>query len=327
MFTMPVAFILAFFLPPKLAADQESSEVSLNYPARSEITFSGCATMAYNTTICRFEPAPESFDSKTPKRHVPLNHPLINLPVARPLGSTTGHKPMSQSISGLAHLVGSHISGIVRPVSCVTRLLSLVTYMGLDALRFAPQRDIPQRPPPPLLRRRGMDLAAWEIKLDTITRSQSFKGAMELLVDGDEFFPRLERTVRNARKSVHIQTYIFDNDDYALDFGRLLKEQSSEVEVKVLMDGLGSIMASGVNHKSLPEDYIPPDSLLRYLKENSRVRVRRLTNPWLTFDHTKSMVIDRSVAFVGGMNIGREYRHLWHDIMAVSYTHLRAHET
>jgi cardiolipin synthase len=81
------------------------------------------------------------------------------------------------------------------------------------------------------------------------------------------------------------------------------------------MDGLGTIMASGVDHKSLPESHTPPPSLSSYLRDGSRVKVRKLTNPWLTFDHTKSIVIDRRVAFVGGMNIGREYRHIWHDMM------------
>jgi len=43
--------------------------------------------------------------------------------------------------------------------------------------------------------------------------------------------------------------------------------------------------------------------------------VRAAQNPWLTGDHVKTMVIDRRLAFVGGMNIGREYRYDWHDLM------------
>jgi cardiolipin synthase len=45
------------------------------------------------------------------------------------------------------------------------------------------------------------------------------------------------------------------------------------------------------------------------------VRLRRTPNPWLTGDHTKTTIIDRKIAFVGGMNIGREYRYDWHDLM------------
>jgi cardiolipin synthase len=35
----------------------------------------------------------------------------------------------------------------------------------------------------------------------------------------------------------------------------------------------------------------------------------------MTGDHIKSITIDGERAFVGGMNIGREYRHAWHDMM------------
>jgi cardiolipin synthase len=160
-----------------------------------------------------------------------------------------------------------------------------------------------------------MDLVAWERELDKLTRTRSSQGTMEVLIDGDEFFKRLENTVIAARRSVHLQTYIFDNDDYALGFGRLLKKRSSEVDIKVLMDGLGSIMAGGVDHETIPDHHVPPTDLCVYLKDGSRVKVRRLPNIWLTFDHTKSIIIDRQVAFVGGMNIGREYRYVWHDMM------------
>jgi cardiolipin synthase len=53
-----------------------------------------------------------------------------------------------------------------------------------------------------------------------------------------------------------------------------------------------------------------------YLESGSRVKVRTQTNPWFTGDHSKTTIIDRELAFIGGMNIGREYRHDWHDIMA-----------
>ncbi len=43
--------------------------------------------------------------------------------------------------------------------------------------------------------------------------------------------------------------------------------------------------------------------------------VRATTNPWFTADHTKTIIIDSNTAFIGGMNIGREYRYEWHDLM------------
>ena len=32
-------------------------------------------------------------------------------------------------------------------------------------------------------------------------------------------------------------------------------------------------------------------------------------------DHVKTTIIDDEIAFTGGMNIGREYRYVWHDMM------------
>jgi cardiolipin synthase len=53
-----------------------------------------------------------------------------------------------------------------------------------------------------------------------------------------------------------------------------------------------------------------------YLTADSKVRVRASANPWLTLDHRKCFIIDGRQAYVGGMNIGREYRYDWHDLMA-----------
>ena len=44
--------------------------------------------------------------------------------------------------------------------------------------------------------------------------------------------------------------------------------------------------------------------------------MRQSKNPWLVAgDHVKTTIIDNRIAFAGGMNIGREYRYVWHDLM------------
>jgi cardiolipin synthase len=55
--------------------------------------------------------------------------------------------------------------------------------------------------------------------------------------------------------------------------------------------------------------------VVNYLRDDSRVDVRVLRNAWLMGDHSKSIVVDGRTAFIGGMNIGREYRYDWHDLM------------
>src|SRR4029079_14490995 len=64
----------------------------------------------------------------------------------------------------------------------------------------------------------------------------------------------------------------------------------------------------------LPENFVAHASIVSYLQENSNVRVRPFLNPWFSSDHTKLYLIDGK-AWLGGMNIGREYRYEWHDLM------------
>ena len=58
-----------------------------------------------------------------------------------------------------------------------------------------------------------------------------------------------------------------------------------------------------------------PQSIASYLKKGSKVKVRKRLNTWATFDHSKVIIIDRDLAYTGGMNFGEEYRYQWHDMM------------
>ena len=174
----------------------------------------------------------------------------------------------------------------------------------------------PGRPPPPLATGQGMDLAQWERELDHIVHSRRFKGRAELLIDGEKFFPAFIESVEGATRSVDVQTFIFDTDDYAVKIADLLKRRSSAVKVKVLMDDMGSLFAAQASRESpLPPGFERPEDIKSHLKSGSRVRVRASANPWLTVDHRKCMIIDDREAYVGGMNIGRQYRYEWHDMM------------
>ena len=160
-----------------------------------------------------------------------------------------------------------------------------------------------------------MDLEAWEARLDKLVGGERFSGQIEVLVDGDAYFPRLIESVIDATESVKIRTYIFDNDDYATALADMLKGQSETVDVKVLVDGLGTILAQGAAAGTVPEDYEAPVAITIYLESESEVQVRSVDNPWTTGDHSKTTIIDSDHAYIGGMNIGREYRWEWHDMM------------
>lgn len=209
---------------------------------------------------------------------------------------------------------------INRPVSNV---LSLSSYTLKSAAGFlqrlaigtAQFPSLESRPIPLLSDSQTMDLNQWERDLDRTIGRKSSSGEINFLVDGDEYFGRMESALRSAAESIDIRTYIFDNDDYAVSVADLLREKSVDVPVRVMVDGIGNLVAMQTDSSSMAEDFTAPVSIAQYLEQGSGVRVRTLSNPWMTGDHTKTTIVDRRIAFVGGMNIGREYRYEWHDLM------------
>ena len=157
---------------------------------------------------------------------------------------------------------------------------------------------------------------AFEARLDAEGFLRPAPGKLDLLIDGKRFFPEFERLVRTASTSVDVQVYIFDNDDIGVRYADLLKARSFEVPVRVLFDDIGTTMGAAVSPATpAPPGFAPPEDMLAYLPGHSKIRVRRILNPWLVSDHTKLIVIDHRTALLGGMNIGREYFSEWHDLM------------
>jgi cardiolipin synthase len=216
----------------------------------------------------------------------------------------------------IARSVADHVRGLFnQPVSSITRLFTMVTAATVDLARPTPLLLLEGQPVEPLVPGEPMDLAEWEKTLDAITGTSASRGRLTYRLDGAGFFPRLIDRIGTARESVWLRVYIFDNDDYATEIANLLKRRSREIDVKVLVDGLGTLGAGLAVSPSHPKDHVPEASIIHYLKQDSDVQVRTVANIWLTGDHTKTILIDGKTAFLGGMNIGREYRYDWHDLM------------
>lgn len=223
----------------------------------------------------------------------------------------------SHLLQSLWHFIDSHSYSVpMRPFSSVGTLLSLVSDTAIESGKNLITGIPLEVRIPPLANGPTMDLAQWEKELDLHLGRPSSRGELDFLVDGEVFFPRFVDTVTSAEDAVDIRAYIFDNDDVALTIAELLQRRSTEgIDVRVLVDGLGTIMAGGEQSGSLPADHQAPSSIRAYLTQNSQVDVRLTKNTWFAGDHVKTMVIDRRTAFLGGMNIGREYRYDWHDLM------------
>lgn len=223
----------------------------------------------------------------------------------------------TQFIQSVGHVAQSHLGGLaIRPVSSLYRLLFVAKDAVVETVRPTWLVNLESQPIPEIGNNPGMNLTIWEQQLDRITNREASLGRINHLVDGQEYFTRLIDAITSAKKSILIRTYIFDNDDYADTIASLLKRRSNEgIEVKILLDGLGTILATGAADEGMPEDYVPPASVRVLLESDSNISVRQVRNPWLAGDHVKTTIIDEQFAFTGGMNIGREYRYTWHDLM------------
>lgn len=206
------------------------------------------------------------------------------------------------------------ITAVKNPVTLVCRGLWHLGTSGTTAFNTLGGNSA--GPPPPLTNGPPMDLAAWEKQLDKMVSARRQKGRVDLLIDGEKFFPAFVQSVLNATRSVDVLVYIFDTDDYAVALADLLKKRSTVIKVKVLLDDMGSLFSGQSEPASpVPSGFQRPSSIESYLREGSRVRVRASANPWLTVDHRKCIIIDGREAYIGGMNIGRNYRYDWHDMM------------
>ncbi len=255
----------------------------------------------------------------------PANNSLLESEIvvsndAPPMSYKISRRVAGISQTALLYVRSTEVDAMLRPVSYATTLGSFIFKSATGTIgRIAigttlmPSLD---GDIPPVSNLKPMDLVAWEKQLDKLTSTRQSKGSIEFLVDGEEYFNRLESSIKSARESIDIRTYIFDNDDYAVSVADLLKTRSEEnVRVRVMFDSLGTIQATQVDPDSTPNSHRAPLSMPLYLENGSRASVRATTNPWTTGDHTKTTIIDKKIAYVGGMNIGREYRYDWHDLM------------
>jgi len=171
-------------------------------------------------------------------------------------------------------------------------------------------RDIPNLTQEPCMKREVM--AEW---LED-TSGPTVQGTSRLLLNGENFFPRFEDSIRAATNRIDFKTYLFDNDDVAKEIADLLKARGREIPIRILYDSGGTRLSWNTDAPSLPTNYVyEVDDMIRYLEKDSGIKLRRACHTLLTSEHSKFILIDHTAAYFGGMNIGREYRYDWRDAM------------
>jgi len=186
-------------------------------------------------------------------------------------------RPMATALSGAVLLSESVIvDPIVRPVSTINALASLTFkslggFLNRNTINLARFPLMEKQPIPALSNTPAMDLEVWEQDLDVIVGTQSSLGTIQFLVDGSEYFPRLIETFANAEKSIDMRTYIYDNDDVGVQIADILKKKSAQVDVRILVDGLGDLFATSFDSETMPVDFELPGSITSYLEKESSI--------------------------------------------------------
>jgi len=121
---------------------------------------------------------------------------------------------------------------------------------------------------------------------------------IDLLCNGGQYFPALEREIDAAASEIYLEAYIFEADATGHRIAQaLMRAARRGVAVHLLVDGFGSRMFAEKLQPRLLEAGV--HSLVfrpeRSLFKIRRTRLRRL--------HRKLAVIDRRVGFCGGINI------------------------
>ncbi len=140
---------------------------------------------------------------------------------------------------------------------------------------------------------------------------------IEIYTDGERKFQELFNSIENAKDHIHMEYYIIRNDDLGNKLLNILSKKAKEgVEVRLLYDSVGGRQIS-------------KDKIEKLKSSGVKVAVFfASTIPFVNFkinyrNHRKIVVIDGTVGFVGGFNVGNEYMGLNNKIGYWRDTHLK----
>jgi cardiolipin synthase A/B len=149
----------------------------------------------------------------------------------------------------------------------------------------------------------------------TILNTPIFQGGtVEILQNGDGFYPPMLAAIRSAQDSVNFEVYIFDPDEIGRQFMDAFKERArAGVEVRLLLDGFGAWRMRKRHRDELTDAGVfvtrfrPPSlrSLVRFYKRT----------------HRRAIVIDGKIGFTGGAAVSKKWKgnvrspHEWRDSM------------
>lgn len=105
--------------------------------------------------------------------------------------------------------------------------------------------------------------------------------------------------IEQAKKSIYIEMYIFmDDTTQSHDFiGKLIKKATDGIKIIIVADAYGSKVLKKETIKNMQR------SGIEFL----------LFSHWLRHIHRKILIVDEKIAFIGGVNIGKQFTY-WNDL-------------
>jgi cardiolipin synthase len=129
----------------------------------------------------------------------------------------------------------------------------------------------------------------------------SGRNATQLLINGENKFPAVLDALKSARHHIHLEYYIYENDEVGNQIAQVLIEKArAGVEVRFIYDDFGSRNI----RKSVVRELINvgAEAFPFY-----KINIIKLANRLNYRNHRKIIVIDGKVGFVGGINVSDKY--------------------
>jgi cardiolipin synthase A/B len=123
---------------------------------------------------------------------------------------------------------------------------------------------------------------------------------VELLKNGVRIFPSMLAAIRNAKKTINLEFYIYWDGEIGRQFAETLAEKArSGVKVKVILDSVGSAQMSGdlidfLRRNGIDVEWYHPIRWYTLSRANHRT-------------HRKLLVVDGEIGFSGGVGIADEW--------------------
>lgn len=123
-----------------------------------------------------------------------------------------------------------------------------------------------------------------------------------IFTEGESKFDMLKSKMRKARKFIHLQYYIFNNDKLGNEIKQILIEKAREgIEVRVIYDDVGCWKVKKHFFEEMTAAGIEVYPFLE-------VTFPQLANKINYRNHRKIVIVDGTCGFIGGMNIADRYR-------------------